>query len=217
MMTGGSFDGRIAVRRFGWRVRRVGSGFRRRIGRDQDPSGRARDPRWRWIWEAPRQDSLLLDRIGGVDRPELFLGYGLKDRVSDVREMFDWLRLLVWPRHLHCGADFSHGLFGPCVRPIGSILEDILNLAGGEARSPLLDGIQHLDQCVGGPAFALDASDAGRTAAFVNLGQCLRRREDLVQIADGALVRIAGIFAADAGRVGDHRLQLLCGPRTRDL
>ena len=123
---------------------------------------------------------------GGLD---LRIVCRLRSKTSLLRGMCVSFAYFAGRRQLHCCADFGHGLLGPCACPIGTILEDILNLAGGEAGTALLDGIQNLHERVGGPAFAFDASDAGGSAAFVDLGQRFRRGEDLMQIADGALVR----------------------------
>ena len=121
------------------------------------------------------------------------------------------LRALEFERHPHGGAHILHGGVGYLAGGRRSCLQNI----PGEARivlvffAALLHRLQHLDQCIGSPALALDAADARGSATLIDLGHGFFRAEDLVQIADRAHVGIAGIAAAHARRVGHHRLELL--------
>src|SRR5580698_8801585 len=98
------------------------------------------------------------------------------------------------------------GAYGGAAR---AFFQDLFYPWHGEAGAAFLNRREYLHQRVGGPAFALNAADAGAAAALVDPGQRLRRGEDLVQVAYRALVRIAGISAADARRVSDHGLEFL--------
>jgi hypothetical protein len=110
----------------------------------------------------------------------------------------------------HGGADFVHGLLGAGGGAAGAVAEDVGDERGMlfEVRAAFLDGREGGDDGVGGPAFAFDAADAGGCAAFVDFGEGFLGGEDLVQVADGAFVGVAGIGAADARRVSDHGLEL---------
>src|SRR5215469_14601062 len=77
-----------------------------------------------------------------------------------------------------------------------------------EVEAALLNGSEFLDDGVGKPAFALDATDAGGCTALAHSLLHLFGGKDPVQIKDGADVGVAGIGAADARRVGDHGLEL---------
>ncbi len=79
---------------------------------------------------------------------------------------------------------------------------------GLQRATALLDGSDLANDGVGEPALALDAADACRRAALANLLLGLFGGEDLVQVEDRANIRIAHVGAADARRVGDHRLEL---------
>src|SRR5260370_34719236 len=77
-----------------------------------------------------------------------------------------------------------------------------------EVATALLDWSEFLDDGVGDPALALDTADACRGAAFARLLLRLLRGEYLVKVEDGTDVGIARVLAANARRIGDHRLQL---------
>src|SRR5436309_13481756 len=110
---------------------------------------------------------------------------------------------------MHRGARLLHGLLSSGLRFAGASFMDIPCSFGIRLifSATLLDGSELGDERVGGPALALDASDAGAAAAFVNFRERLFARENLVQIADRTLVAIARIGAANARRIGDHGLQ----------
>src|SRR3954452_25010030 len=103
-----------------------------------------------------------------------------------------------------------HGFLSGCFSFAGASFKDIPCSFGIRLifSTTLLDGSELGDERIGGPAFALDASDAGAAAAFVNFCERLFAAEDLVQVADGTLIGIAGIGAAYACGIGDHGLQL---------
>src|SRR5436309_2367670 len=79
----------------------------------------------------------------------------------------------------------------------------------------LLHRRKRAHDAVGGPAFALDTAYARETAAGINLFHCVSRTENLVKVADGAYIGIAGICPPHARRVSDHGLQLLANQRLR--
>src|SRR5580692_12792520 len=70
------------------------------------------------------------------------------------------------------------------------------------------DGFDPFDEIVGHGLFALDAANGGgRTAIadpFEAAGIAFGRGKEFVPVVDGADVRIPGIAAAFASRVGDH-------------
>src|SRR6185437_15275112 len=100
-------------------------------------------------------------------------------------------------------------LLGSFACAVGTIFENIFHVVGRIPRAPLLDRIEYLDESVCRPTFAFDAADSGGAAAFVDLRECFRRGEDFVKISDRAFVRIARVLAMNAGRIRDHRLELL--------
>src|SRR5208337_1395780 len=81
------------------------------------------------------------------------------------------------------GANFGKGLQRPLRGPLRAFLKDFSNerIALFIPAPPFLNWRQMLDDCIGHPSFALDATDSGRCAALVNLRQCRLGRENLVQ------------------------------------
>ena len=103
-----------------------------------------------------------------------------------------------------------HGLCGARRGACSTVLENRVDLVRMrlEVAAAFLDGRERPDDGVGQPALALDAADAGGRAAFARLLLRLLGREDFVQVEDRADIGVAGVGAADARRVGDHRLEL---------
>jgi len=102
------------------------------------------------------------------------------------------------------------GLDGALAGASGAVPEDSVEAIGVglEVATALLDGGDLADDVVGEPAFALDAADAGGGAALPDFGDGFFSGEDLVEVADGADLGVAGVGAADAGGVCDHGFEL---------
>src|SRR5271165_2147776 len=104
-----------------------------------------------------------------------------------------WLRAGFADRHhQHSGSHLLHSLFGAGASTAGTIFKDFFRLRYRKGSATGLNGLEHLNQGVGGPAFAFNAPNASRTATVIDLGHRVRGGEDLVQVAYRALVGVAG-------------------------
>src|SRR5258706_12125288 len=111
----------------------------------------------------------------------------------------------------HRFAHVAHRLVGEVGSLLASILDDVADqrrvlLVLRRALADRLDlGVHRLDDRL----LAFEAPYAGRAAALQHpfLGGGVRI--DLVQVPDGALGRLAGVAAPDAGRIRLHRADLL--------
>src|SRR5579862_1879074 len=103
-------------------------------------------------------------------------------------------------------ADSRHGDFGYFAGALGAFVNNFKNAAliVFPLYAAVADGGDPFDQVVGHFCFALNAADASGAAAFGGPVQSGLRRKQFMPIVDGADVRVAGVGAALAGRVGDH-------------
>src|SRR5216684_7830329 len=111
---------------------------------------------------------------------------------------------------LHGVVDFLHGLLGEAAGALGALVQDLDDLLRllDEMLPALADRGQRRQHVLEQHALAVEAADgggaaAGRAGLAVRLG-----REDPVQVEDRTHLRIAGVGAALARGVRDHRLDL---------
>src|SRR5512133_554353 len=121
------------------------------------------------------------------------------------------LRRLVFMRQVRGFASQFHGVLRDFTRLCGARLKDIPNQLWIflKRTAALLHGIKYFYQVVGYACLALNAADSSGSAAGINPIERFLVAENLVQVAHRTLVGIAGIGAAHASGIGDHRLELL--------
>src|SRR6185295_9546230 len=106
--------------------------------------------------------------------------------------------------------DFLHGLLGDATGALGALLQDVDDLPRllGEALAALPDRGERRHHVLEQHPLAVEAAD-GRGAAAGRAGFAVRvGREDTVEVEDRADVRVAGVGAALARGIRDHRLDL---------
>ncbi len=105
---------------------------------------------------------------------------------------------------------FGEGEVGALGGAVLAVGENVVDDVGAtlEVGAAVADGGDGADDGIGDPALAFDAADGGGAAASGGFLLDGLGGEDFVKVEDRAEVGVAGVGAADAGRVCDHDLEL---------